>query len=176
MEAGVRTYISKPKTSVNRGLGLFAKEDSCYERRRDSYRCPAGKRLTFRFQTKELGRDVRYYATTACAGCALRARCTRNAGGRRITRSGDEGFLEAMERRNRAHPEKLKRRKGIVEPVPRPLAEHPFGTIKRSMNQGYFLMKGLLNMGTEMSLSVLAYNLMRAVNILSVPRMIRALS
>jgi transposase len=168
MEAGVRTYISKPKTSVNRGLGLFAKEDFCYERRRDSYRCPAGKRLTFRFQTRELGRDVRYYATTACAGCALRARCTRNAGGRRITRSGDEGFLEAMERRNRAHPEKLKRRKGMVE--------HPFGTIKRSMNQGYFLMKGLLNVGTEMSLSVLAYNLMRAVNILSVPRMIRALS
>ena len=37
-------------------------------------------------------------------------------------------------------------------------------------------MKGLPNAGTEMSLSVLAYNLMRAVNILSVPRLIRALS
>jgi len=35
-----------------------------------------------------------------------------------------------MERRNGAHPEKLKHRKGIVE--------HPFGKIKRSTNQGYF--------------------------------------
>jgi len=73
-----------------------------------------------------------------------------------------------MERRNRAHPEKLKRRKGIVE--------HPFGTIKRSMNQGYFLTKGLANVGTEMSLSVLAYDLLRSINILGVPTMIRALA
>ena len=88
--------------------------------------------------------------------------------GRRITHSVDEGFLEAMQRRNRAHPEKLKRRKGLVE--------HPFGTIKRSMNQGYFLTRGLKSVATEMSLSVLAYDLLRVVNILGVPRMIRALA
>ncbi|MCJ7709028.1 MAG: transposase [Anaerolineales bacterium] len=73
-----------------------------------------------------------------------------------------------MERRNPTHPEKLKRRKGIVE--------HPFGTIKRSMNQEYFLTRGLGNVRTEMSLSVLAYDLLRAVNILGVPKMIRALA
>ena len=54
--------------------------------------------------------------------------------------------------------------------------EHPFGTIKRSMNQGYFLTRGLRNVGTEMSLSVLSHDLMRVVNILGVPRMIRALA
>jgi len=167
-EAGIKTYMPKPITSANRSLGLFTKEDFRYAARKDCYRCPAGQRLTFRFQTQELGRDVRYYATPACAACRLRPRCTRNAGGRRITRSVDEGFLEAMERRVRSHPEKLKRRKGIVE--------HPFGTIKRSMNQGYFLTRGLKNVGTEMSLSVLAYDLLRAINILGVPRMIRALT
>jgi len=73
-----------------------------------------------------------------------------------------------MERRVRSHPEKLKRRKGIVE--------HPFGMIKRSMNQGCFLARGLDNVGTEMSLSVLAYDLLRVINILGVPRMIRALA
>jgi len=66
------------------------------------------------------------------------------------------------------HPERLKRRKGIEE--------HPFGTIKRSMNQGYFLTRGLRNVGTEMSFSVLAHDQMRVVNILGVPRMIRALA
>ena len=167
-EAKIKTFIPKPLTSANRSLGLFTKEGFRYDARRDYYRCPAGQRLTFHFQTRERGRDVRYYATPACARCRLRARCTRNAGGRRITRSADEGFLDAMERRNRTHPEKLKRRKGIVE--------HPFGTIKRSMNQGYFLTRGLANVGTEMSLSVLAYDLLRVLNILGVPKMIKALA
>lgn len=167
-QAGINTFIAKPLTSVNRSLGLFTKQDFRYDARKDYYRCPAGQRLTLHFQTRERGRDVLYYATPACARCRLRPKCTRNAAGRRITRSIDEAFLEAMQRRIRAHPEKLKRRKGIVE--------HPFGTIKRSMNQGYFLTKGLTNVGTEMSLSVLAYDLLRAINILGVPKMIRALA
>jgi transposase len=136
--------------------------------RKDCYRCPAGQRLSFRFQTRELGRDIRYYATPACTGCQLRPKCTRNDGGRRITRWVDESVLEAMQRRVRAQPEKLKRRKGLVE--------HPFGTIKRSMNQAYFLTRGLRKVQAEMSLSVLAYNLKRAINILGVPQMVQALA
>lgn len=167
-EAGIKTFLPKPLTSANRSLGLFTKEDFRYNPQANCYRCPAGQRLTFHFQTRERGRYTRYYATSACAACPIRSKCTRNAGGRRITRSADEGFLDAMERRNRAHPEKFKRRKGMVE--------HPFGTIKRSMNQGYFLTRGLRNVATEMSLSVLAYDLLRAMNILGVPKMIRALA
>jgi hypothetical protein len=48
--------------------------------------------------------------------------------------------------------------------------------IKRSMNQGYFFTRGPKNVGAEMSLSVLANDLLRALNILGVPRMIRALA
>ena len=60
VEAGIKTFIPKPLTSANRRLGLFTKEDFRYNPRKDCYRCPAGERLTFRFQTRELGRDVRY--------------------------------------------------------------------------------------------------------------------
>jgi hypothetical protein len=67
----------------------------------------------------------------------------------------------------RAHPEKLKRRKGIVE--------RPFGTIKKSMNQGYFLTRGLSKVKAEISLTVLAYNIQWVVKIPGVPRMIEAL-
>lgn len=59
-EAGIQTYLPKPITSANRPLGLFTKEDFRYDSRRDCYRCPAAQCLTFRFQTRELGRDVRY--------------------------------------------------------------------------------------------------------------------
>jgi hypothetical protein len=56
------------------------------------------------------------------------------------------------------------------------LVEHPFGTIKRAWNQGYFLTKGLESVNAEMSLTVLAYNIKRAIQILGVPRMMEALA
>ena len=168
LEDGITPYIPKASTSANRKRGLFTKPDFRYDPQQDSYRCPAGEALTFRFQTTELGRDIRYYATPACRGCALRAQCTRNKGGRRITRWVDEHLLEAMQARVEAQPEKVKLRKQ--------LAEHPFGTIKQAMNQGYFLMRGLEKVRAEMALTVMAYNLKRVVQILGVPRMVQALA
>ncbi len=60
------------------------------------------------------------------------------------------------------------RRKAIVE--------HPFGTMKRGMDQGYFLLRGLGKVRAEFSLTVLAYNLKRVINIVGVPRMVAALA
>jgi len=168
LEAGITPYIPKPNTSANRKLGLYAKQDFRYHPDKDCYWCPAGQALTYRFQTTESGRDIRYYASRACAVCELKPRCTRNKQGRRITRWVDEELLEAMEHRVRAESEKVKQRKCIVE--------HPFGTVKRSMNQGYFLMRGLGKVRAEMSLTMLAYNIKRVTHILGVPRMVEALA
>ena len=44
------------------------------------------------------------------------------------------------------------------------------------MNQGHFLMRGLPNVRAEASLTILAYNLKRAINILGVQKMIEALA
>jgi hypothetical protein len=46
--------------------------------------------------------------------------------------------------------------------------EHPFGSIKQWMNQGAFLMRGLESVRAEFSLTALAYNLRRAINILGI--------
>ena len=56
------------------------------------------------------------------------------------------------------------------------LAEHPFGTMKRGMDQGYFLLKGLAKVRGEFSLTVLAYNLKRVFNIVGVARLVAALA
>jgi transposase len=69
-----------------------------------------------------------------------------------------------MEARLAARPELLDRRREIVA--------HPFGTIKHWMNQGAFLMRGLENVRAEFSLTALAYNLRRAINILGVSTLI----
>jgi transposase len=168
LEEGITPYIPKANTSANSRLGLYGKRDFRYDADHDCYCCPAGQALYFRFQTTESGRDIRYYATRACQGCELRPRCTRNQGGRRMTRWVDEALLDEMARRVRAEPEKVKRRKAI--------AEHPFGTIKHAMNQGYFLTRGLANVRCEMSLTVLAYNIKRVINILGAQKMVGALA
>ncbi len=73
-----------------------------------------------------------------------------------------------MAARVRDNPQVMKQRKQIVE--------HPFGTIKRSMNQGYFLLRGLSKVQTEMRLTVLAYNLKRVLNILGVERLLEVVT
>jgi transposase len=168
VEAGVTTYIPKPITSINQKRGLFTKQDFTYDETQDCYRCPQGEELTYRYESFELHRQIRYYATPKCAGCPLKHRCTTNQRGRRISRWVDEKLLEDMARRVRARPEMMRRRQQLSEP--------PFGTIKRAMNQGYFLMRGLNKVGAEMSLTVLSYNLKRAVNIVGVKKMIEALT
>lgn len=73
-------------------------------------------------------------------------------------------MLDAVADRVRGNPQVIKQRKQIVE--------QPFGTMKRSMNQGYFLMHGLPKVRAEMSLTVPAYNLKRVLSILRVERLL----
>jgi len=168
LAAGVTPLVPRPRTSANAPRGLFTKDDFTYDPAQDAYRCPAGALLTYRSTTVELGRTIKNYRTSACRGCALRARCTRNKDGRKITRWEDEHLLEAMEAHLRRAPEVFAQRKA--------LSEHPFGTMKRGMDQGYFLLKGLRKVRGEFSLTVLAYNLKRVLNLVSVPRLLEALA
>ena len=71
-----------------------------------------------------------------------------------------------MAERVKAKPEVMKQRKEIVE--------HPFGTMKRWMNQGHFLMRGLVKVGAEMGLTVMTYNIKRVINMLAVKIIIEA--
>ena len=99
---------------------------------------------------------------------AALARCvhavTRDV--RAVSRLENEDALDRMAERLKARPEILDRRRETVE--------HPFGSIKQWMNQGAFLMKGLENVRAEFSLTALAYNLRRALNILGVDAMTAA--
>lgn len=168
LDAGITPTVPKPHTSANAKLGLFTKEHFQYDAATDTYACPAGSVMTYGYSTVERGRGMRYYRTPACTHCTIKARCTRSPGARRITRWEQEAVLDAMEQRHAAHPERSAQRKAIVE--------HPFGTMKRWMDHGYFLCRGLTNVGAEFSLTVFASNLKRALTIVGVPRLIAALA
>jgi len=168
IDAGITPWVPKPHTSRNQQQGLFTKDDFSYLADQDSYRCPSGAELTYRFSTVEDGRPQRYYASPACGSCPIRAQCTRSQkNGRRITRWEHEGLLDAMAERIRSDRAFMRRRKTIVE--------HPFGTMKRGMQQGDFLLRGLGKVAGEMSLTVLTYNLKRVLTLLGVPKLLAAL-
>lgn len=57
----------------------------------------------------------------------------------------------------------------------RETVEYPFGTIKARMGATHFLMKTLPKVAAEMALSVLAYNLTRVMNIMSIKPLIEAM-
>ena len=166
-EAGITPYVSKPIVSKNTARGLFGKEKFVYEADGDCYRCPAGQRLDFRFQSVQDGKTFRYYWTKACPSCPLKAQCTTDPRFHRIKRWEHEAILERIEQRVRAHPTIMKLRQQIVE--------HPFGTIKFWNDQRHFLMKGLEKVKAEFSLCTLAYNIKRTINVLGVRAMVAAL-
>ena len=168
LEAGLTPLVPRPLTSANAALGLFTKDDFVYDPAQDVYRCPAGATLTYRTTTVELGRTIKNYRTTACGRCALRPRCTKNKDGRKITRWVHEDLLENMAAHLRRAPQVFTQRKA--------LSEHPYGTMKRAMDQGYFLLKGLRKVRGEFSLTVLAFNLKRVFNVVGVPRLLAALA
>ncbi len=58
--------------------------------------------------------------------------------------------------------------------IRRSSVEHPFGSIKQWMNQGAFLTKRFANVRGEFSLTALAYNIRRALNIVGVKGLIEA--
>jgi transposase len=168
-EQGIVTFIPKVRVVPRLKNQLFTKDDFRYDPSTDTYTCPEGARLTHRFTTPERnGVKQRYYRTTACKTCAARAVCTENNRGRTIKRLMNEDVLERMAERLKTYPEKMRLRSQLVE--------HPFGTMKRGMNQGYFLLRGLRKVAAEMSLTVLCYNLKRALKIVGVEGLLGAVT
>ena len=165
-EAGITVTLPKPMTSGAKSEGRFGKQDFVYLADQDVYRCPAGERLTYRYTNQEDGKMLRRYWTTACPACALKPQCTTGPE-RRVARWEHEHVLEAVQQRLDANPEAMRQRRETVE--------HPFGTIKARMGATHFLLKTLPKVASEMALSVLAYNLTRAMNIVGIKPLMAAL-
>ena len=155
---GVTPYVPRPMTSPAKAKGRFGKQDFNYVAADDTYRCPAGETLTWRFTSVEDGKTLHTYWTTKCAGCPLRSRCTSSKQPRRIKRWEHEAVIDAMQERLDRKPDAMRIRRATVE--------HPFGTLKAWMGATHFRTKTLDKVKTEMSLHVLAYNLKRVIAIL----------
>ncbi len=156
-QAGIDTYLPKPKTSANKAKGLFDRSAFNYIDTDDEYECPAGERLTHRTTTTDRGKQIKRYWASACSSCAIKNQCT-TGNERRVSRWVHEDVLERAQARLDQQPDSMRVRRVTVE--------HPFGTLKSWMGATHFQMKTLPRVSTEMSLHVLAYNMKRAINVL----------
>ena len=164
-DAGIQAMVPKPLTSNARAVGRFGKGDFIYIARDDEYQCPAGQRAIYRYTREENGQQIRRYWSSDCPSCSMKAESTPSQN-RRISRWEHEKVLEAMQRRLDREPDAMTLRRRTVE--------HVFGTLKHWMGSAHFLTRGLENVGTEMSLHVLAYNLKRVLRILGITRTMQA--
>jgi transposase len=154
---GILPHVPAHRAVNNKGDGtLFDRSEFHYEEASDTFRCPAGERLT-RIQLSRKDRAVLYAGPAqVCSTCSLRSRCT-TASRRWITRHLHENALQRMEQR--ATPEVMRLRRSIVE--------HPFATLKyRIFGHPRFLLRGLAGAQIEISLATAAYNLKRMFNVL----------
>ena len=165
-DAGVVALVPKPMTSNAKFEGRFDKSDFIYIAPADEYQCPAGQRAIHRFSREEDGLQVRVYWSSACPACPMKAQCTTSSY-RRIRRWEHEAVVDRVQQRLDRMPHAMTVRKSTIE--------HVFGTLKHWMGWTHFLTRGMQNVATEMSLSVLAYNFKRLIAILGFARTIKAM-
>jgi transposase len=155
---GITPCVPANRAINNQGDGtLFDRTAFIYHSDTDTFHCPAG-RVLVRKQVLTAKHSILYVAED-CSGCVLKPRCT-GAERRFVRRHLYEDPLQRMNARVEADPGLMRQR--------RCAAEHPFGTIKRMTAGGRFLTRGLAKVRAEAALSVLAYNILRAVNLIGV--------
>jgi len=146
------------------GKGVYIKE-------RNIFICPMGNVMPPMFY-KNCDRTARHYNYRACSECTCR--CTKVKYRTFGVRMKKDDFSRDYNVENlyvkqiyvKPAPETIDRRKTLVE--------HPFGTVKRAMDAGYLLTKGIKNATGEFSLVFLAYNLKRVINIIGTKKLIAA--
>jgi transposase len=154
----ITTYVTRQVFANSTGEREFYQDRFKYDAEKDSYICPMGHELNRKINKGTKSEKARYQNYEACSKCHFKDKCTTAEKGRQIVRGEYQDFLDIVDARTAANKEKYKQRQMIVE--------HPFGTVKRGMNAGYFLTRGFSSVRAEVSLSFLAYNLKRVINIL----------
>lgn len=170
VENGITPYVAKQNYSNGTGDKDFYSDKFIYNKDKNVYICPKGQELNYWRIRREKGEVIGYafknYA--ACSGCPVKERCTKSKQGRTVFRHVDQDFLDTIDLQTELCKDKYRLRQTIVE--------HPFGTIKRGFDSSYLLTRGKASVTGELSLTFLAYNLKRVINILGVEGILKRLA
>lgn len=160
------TYVSKPVYSNQIGDSRYFTNKFKYDKDSDIYTCPEGKTL-FLITKKADAQKKEYRNSDTCNQCTNRGKCTKSKSGKSIFRNEFSDNIDNMVARIDNDKSKYSQRKSIVE--------HPFETIKRSMNFTYSLLRNLTKVKGEIRLAFFSYNFKRVINILGAKEIIESL-
>lgn len=198
-----KTWVSDEQESGDTEQSIYGTEEEMKARAAEGYfvrdpernivYCPAQE--TLRQKSIKKNGMIRYANRAACRRCPYRDQCFKGKlEWKEIDFSKDtleipnRHWLKKSEKslpkksRGNGHFETIK----IVRLTFKPkralmekrmcLSEHPFGTIKRSLEADYFLLCGLMKTTAEFALFGLGYNLQRALNLLGFKELMRAMA
>lgn len=203
--AEVRREVSGDQEAEEPSGNIYVTQEEMMERAKEGYfvrdpernlvYCPNGE--TLRQKCVKKNGNIRYANKNACRHCLNRNKCYKGKNEwKEIDFTKDslekpcKDWLKAEGREAEAekgskgkyHFEKRAIVRFILKPDRKKtvermcLSEHPFGTIKRAMGFGYFLLKGMRKVTGEFALMCLGYNIKRAKNLLGFEKMMELMA
>jgi transposase len=170
LEEGIQFCVQSTDTDLPK---THSKGRCVYFPDRNVAVCPMGKILYPSFYHKRK-RVTRFVNSKSCAACTQKCTSEKRKTFELAMKPGEfsksynDKELHVRQITYCCDSKIVKKRKSIVE--------HPFGTIKRNFSADYCLTKGLESVKCEFSLSFLALNMKRAINILGAMELIHATS
>jgi transposase len=165
-ELGATCYVPKPEPSHQPKDENYNRKNFKYDEKEKCYICPAGE--TFPLVRVREGDGYEVYANRqACGKCPVKKLCTKSKTLREIERSPNQAAIDNASENVKQNPGLYRRRQE--------LSEYPFGVVKRIWGYDQFLCRGREKVEGELSLTFLAFNMRRAINILGIEKMIKAI-
>jgi len=153
----ITPYISPPK---NKNQDIYSHSDFKYNKRYDSYTCPAGQTLKTTGKWMKRGDKLlkNYQNNAACRNCPLREKCTTRKAGRLLARYEHYEYVESNRKRIAKKPNYYRLRSRTIE--------HIFGTIKRHWGLDHTVLRTKEKVRVEFDIAFTSYNLMRIFKVL----------
>jgi len=139
----------------------FDKDKFKYDSENNCYICPEGKILKYlQFKKSKNNHEYRIKKVTDCLNCKHYEKCTKSKYGRLISRLVNEELKEKLEARYSSEEGQgiYNKRKSKVE--------LQFGHIKRNLNGGHFLLRGLEGVKAEFAILASCFNITRMIKLL----------
>jgi transposase len=150
---GIRAYVPLPDFDAR--TPYFGRARFTYEAEGDAYRCPAGHLLRRRKAERATEIVIYQAAGETCNACPLKAACTPSDGGRKVSRSFHEAYLDRVRayHATAAYRKALRKRKVWPEPL--------FAEAKQWHGLRQFRLRGLQRVNMEGLLVAAGQNLKR---------------
>jgi transposase len=173
VEKGVEVIVPSRRQALHRPTdNPFDKDKFCYDAENDCYQCPGNRILKYSHYSRTKDHYIyRIEKASYCLECAHYGVCTNGKRGRSLVRLKEEELREKLEEvysseRGQAVYKKRKEK-----------AELPFGHIKRNLNCGAFLVRGIAGAKAEFTLLASCFNISRMITLKkSVPELVRELA